>query len=148
MNKGFTLVELMIVVAVIGILAAIAYPSYQESIRKAKRIEAQAEMMDIVKKIQRYKIANFRYLQANGTPITLTNIGEPASLSIPRQGDALYDITLTNVTATTWTLNAIPKTNTTQQVDGALSINHRGEKCWIKGASTCTPSATSNWDGK
>ena len=44
---GFTLIELMIVVAIIGILAAIAYPSYQEYTRKTKRVDAQAEMVNI-----------------------------------------------------------------------------------------------------
>lgn len=154
MNKGFTLIELMIVVAIIGVLAAIAYPSYQNSIRKAHRIEAQADLMDIAKKIQRYKIANFTYLQPPvapsqvGLPITLTNIGETIPLTIPRQGQALYTITLTDVGTNTWTLTATPINNTTQQLDGVLSTNHRGEKCWVKGASTCVLSATSNWDGR
>lgn len=103
--------------------------------------------MDVSKKLQRYKVANFRFLQANNNPITLASIGEMVPLNIPRQGQALYTITLTNVAANTWTLTATPINNTTQQLDGSISTNHRGEKCWTKG-STCIPSATSNWDGR
>lgn len=91
-NTGFTLIEIMIVVTIIGILAAIAYPSYQEYVRKTHRVAVQSEMLDIAKKLQRYKVANFRYLQANGNPITLANIGETATISYPRQGQALYTI--------------------------------------------------------
>lgn len=153
-TKGFTLIELMIVVAIIGILAAIAYPSYLEYVRKTHRQEVKAELIDIAKKIQRYKVANFTYLQPPvapatvGQPITLGNIGETVPLTLPRQGQALYTITLTGVTGNTWTLTATPINGTSQQLDGALSMNHRGEKCWTKGASACTLSATSNWDGK
>lgn len=46
-RSGFTLIELMIVVAVIGILASIAYPSYEDYIRRARRVDAQGIMMDI-----------------------------------------------------------------------------------------------------
>lgn len=145
--SGFTLIELMIVVAIVAILAAIAYPSYQEYVRKTKRVEAQAELMELASKLQRYKVANFTFIQADGNPITLANIGETVPLTIPRQGQALYTVTLTGVTANTWILNAIPISGTSQQTDGHNRLNHRGEKCWTKGG-TCTPSATSNWDGK
>ena len=137
----------MIVVAIIGILAAIAYPSYQEHVRKTKRVEVQAELMELASKMQRYKIANFNFLQANGSPMTLVNIGETVPLTLPRQGQALYTITLTDVSANTWTLNAVPISGTSQQADGHNRLNHRGEKCWNK-ASSCTPSATTNCDSR
>ena len=145
-NKGFNLIELLIVVVVVAVLAAIAYPSYVEYQRKANRVEAQAELLDIAKKLQRYKVANLSY--RNGvTFVTLANIGETVPLNVPRQGTAYYRINLTGVTNNTWLLQAQPINNTIQQLDGALALNHRGEKCWGKGLAACQPSATTNWDG-
>lgn len=152
MNKGFTLIELMIVVAIIGILSAIAYPSYQEHVRKTKRVEVQAELIALASQIQRYKVSNFRFLLANGDPITLATFGYTlnanGSLATPQGSDPLYTVALTNVAANTWTLTATPITASSQENDGVNILNHRGEKCWTRGASTCALSGTSNWDGK
>lgn len=148
-SSGFTLIELMIVVAVIGILAAIAYPSYQDSVRKAKRIDAQSSMIDIATKLQKYKIARFSFEKADGTFVTLADIG--ATNQIPSTGIALYTIALSNQGLGTWTLTATP--TGAQSTDGHLVLNHRGQRCWIKGSdqnggTACIPSATSNWDGR
>lgn len=146
--SGFTLVELMIVVAIIAILAAIAYPSYQDSVRRAKRIDAQSTMMDIASKLQKYKIARFSYEKADGSFVTLPDIS--VSGQIPSSGTALYTVALSAQSMGTWTLTATP-TNA-QTGDGHLVLNHRGQRCWTKasdkGGSACVPSATSNWDGR
>lgn len=148
-KKGFTLIELMIVVAIIAILAAIAYPSYQEYVRKTKRVESQAELISIAGQLQRYKVANFSFEKREGdktVPIILADIGHSALL--PSSGNALYDVSLTDVTANAWTLTATPKNNTTQTMDGIFRLNHRDQRCWDKGKSTCVLSDISNWNGK
>jgi type IV pilus assembly protein PilE len=57
-NKGFTLIEVMIVVALIGILAALAYPSFVDSIRKARRGDAQQGLMEAAQKLETFYARN------------------------------------------------------------------------------------------
>lgn len=152
-QKGFTLIELMIVVAVIAILASIAYPSYKEYVRRTKRVDMQGTLLDIATKIQRYKIANFKVIGATANDMGIAT-------SYPTQGTALYTVSLSPVSGTpaalttqAWRLTATPITGSAQQGDGHLVLNYRGERCWTKGTdinsgTACVPSATTNWDGR
>ncbi|MCU4391460.1 prepilin-type N-terminal cleavage/methylation domain-containing protein [Acinetobacter courvalinii] len=141
-KKGFTLIELMIVVAIVAILAAVAYPSYQQYVKRTKRADAQSEMMMIAHTLSQFKVTRGTYA---GAALTGT-FGVYGSTVTPKSGTALYDLTLTT-SASTWTLTAIPKTGTSQVGDGSIVLNYLGQKCWTKGSS-CTPSATSNWYGR
>lgn len=147
--RGFTLIELMIVVALIAILTSIAYPSYQNSVFKTKRTEAQAEMLDVAQRLQRFKIANFSYVPIvndKEVPVDLEQLQHSGIL--PSQGQRLYTLNLVNVTPTSWTLVATPLAGQQMQYDGVICLNHRQHKFWSKGKTACNLSENSNWSGR
>lgn len=150
-NRGFTLVELMIAVAIVGVLAAFAYPSYQEYTQKTKRVAAQAEILEVSRNLINFKVNNY---SLNG--VSIANLNVPRIL--PRNGQTLYNLVITPsengvMTGDAWVLTATPVDGQQQSGNGHLVLNSRGERCWTKGSdknsgTPCIPSATSNWDGK
>lgn len=138
-SLGFTLIELMIVVAIIAVLAAIAYPSYTQYKIRTNRADVQSEMMNIAQRLQSYYVVNHNYTSAtldNGTTSKDYPISNP-----------VYRVTLVP-SGQTYTLTAEPISGTVQAGNGNVILDSQGRKCWTKTTTACVPSATSNWDGK
>lgn len=133
-QQGFTLIELMITVAIIGVLAAVAYPSYQNSVQKSRRADAQAALVELAGFMERFFTENNRYDQdVGGTAVSL-----PFTAS-PKSGGAFYNLSLSASGLTTFTLQAVPVAGGPQADDdcGTMTLNQAGAKtttgtagCW------------------
>lgn len=139
-QRGFSLIELMIVVAVIGILAAIAYPSYQENVRSTRRADAQGALMAFAAAMERYRTENGTYEKAatggadTGAPLaTLFPSEAPLDGSVK-----FYDLEIKEAKRNSYILEAIPKG--IQSDDGVLRLHSTGKKEWNrKNSGTWVP---------
>jgi type IV pilus assembly protein PilE len=119
--KGFTLIEMMIVVAIVGILAAIAYPSYQQHLQDSRRGECTGAMMSLASAMERDFSRNNAYRDIiNTAPILF-----PGNCPLDG-GTATYNLAIAN-TATTFTITATPVAGGPQASDpcGALTLNQQ-----------------------
>lgn len=133
-NRGFTLIELMTVVAVVGILTAIALPSYNEYIRRGHRADARAGLLQAAQYLERAATANGVY------PTSVTGYTLPVALSWTGTGaDASkrYSIAVAG-TANAFTLTATRKAGTAQATDkcGNLTLTNTGARGMVTGTTT------------
>ncbi|MDO9313458.1 MAG: type IV pilin protein [Burkholderiaceae bacterium] len=104
--RGFTLIELMITVAIVGVLAGIAYPSYREYIDRSRRSEAQGFLMEAAQWMERFYAENYRYDQNTANTAVAELFAEQRFTRSPRDGAASYTLGIQDVTATTFVVRA------------------------------------------
>lgn len=135
LKNGFTLMELMIVVAILAILVAMAYPSYRQYMQRGKRVDAQTEMLKIAQNMQKYYTINHNYTAAK-----LDN--NSTSKDFPSSSNKDYALLLVPGNQS-WTLTATPNSSGFMQSTGNLTLDSMGKQCWEKTSGACEP-----WDGK
>ncbi len=123
-SKGFTLIELMIVVAIIGILAAVAYPSYQEQVRKSRRAEATEALMDLAARMERYYADRGTYATATIAAGAGTDVLDSASTE-----EGYYTLSFNAQAAESYTIQAAPAgVQTADAKCGTFSLTSLGVK--------------------
>ncbi len=142
-QEGVTLIELMVVVAIIAAVFAFAFPSYERYIVRAKRAVGQNVLMQVADRQQQFFMDNKRFAA------DLTNLGftanpfivdDDGASTVAGDVDAVYSVALSNVTATTWTATATPVGaqlsrdtscgNLTMNQAGAKGKSGAGDNCW------------------
>lgn len=127
-HRGFTLIELMIVVAIIAILAGIAWPSYLNHVKSARRADAQGALMGLAQAMEKHFTENGTY---GGAASGGADNGSPAIFATEAPldgGTKFYNLTIDDADGDSYTLLATPKNG--QAGDGIIRLKSTGERAW------------------
>ncbi len=127
-QSGFNLIELLVVVAIVGIIAAFAYPSYLDQVRATKRSDCSGALVSLGSAMERFYSVNSTY---QGAAAGGANTGAPAvySTQCPVDGGAqTYVLTIQAATASTYSLQAAPVADQVNDKCGTLTLTNTGLK--------------------
>ena len=137
--RGFTLIELMIVVAIVAILASIALPSYTSYIARARRADARTQLVQVAQFMQRFYTANDTYIQDRASNLVATQV--PTTLrQSPADTTAIYTLNIATSTTIDFTLQMVPVAGGPMAGDGCgtFTLNSAG----VRGVTGTLPRDT------
>ena len=121
--RGFTLIELMIAVVIVAILAAVALPSYQNSVRKSRRPDAKTALLDLAAREERYYTVNNTYTDV------AANLGFAAfPLNLGTGAKPDYSLSVSAFTATTFSLQATALNDQVNDTCGSYTLDNLGNQ--------------------
>ncbi|MEM1141992.1 MAG: type IV pilin protein [Pseudomonadota bacterium] len=130
-NPGFTLIELMIVLVVIGVLLMVGLPSYQNSVVRSSRSDAQGTLMGFAQAMERFYNQNYSY---DGAAAGGTTTGAPDGSVFPDQapldGQVYYNLTIEAADDAGFTIRATPIAGSRQDGDGIIELDSLGRRGW------------------
>ncbi|MGH1471406.1 MAG: type IV pilin protein [Cellvibrionaceae bacterium] len=146
-HTGFTLIELMIVVAIVAILAAVGIPSYQQYVTKTKRTDCQGVLVNFSLSMERFFAGNNTY---DGAAVGSATTGIPLPTVFPSEcpldsGTKTYDLTIEAADASSYVLRATPKAASGQSNDGLLEYTSAGIKRWDRNNSGTIDAGEDKW---
>ncbi len=146
-QQGFTLIELMVTIAIIGILASIAIPSYQDSVNKSRRADVKAVLLGLANAMERHFTETNNYCDVGGgggaiiascgDPLTIDTGTPNVNYTIPAATATFYTITINTATANTYKLQAVPAGPQAGDKCGTLFLEHTGAKTNSTSATDC-----------
>jgi type IV pilus assembly protein PilE len=143
--RGFTLIELMVAVVIVGILAAVAYPSYQSQVRKSRRTDARNAALDLAARQERY-FSQYNSYSSSVTGTGVNGLGY-SSATITVGGSAWYTASLPVATSTTYTIKLTPIAGTDQVNDPcyAFMVDHLGQTSNVDASSKAIAASVGCW---
>lgn len=124
-HAGFTLIELMITVAIVAILAAVAYPSYRDYIERSRQSEAQGILMESAQWMERFYAENYRY-DENTAGVAVAELFAQRFVQSPRNGAAAYTISVPTATQTGFVVRATRTGSMTGNKCGNFEMTNTG----------------------
>jgi len=148
-SSGFTLLELMFTVAIIGIIVIVSFPSYKGITNQSRRASAQADMLAFAAAMERHKAANFTYVAAatNGLDTGAPKVFQTFSPATGSASNKDYDLTISaiNSNGLAYVLKATPVMASSLANDGTLYVFSDGRKGWDKNNNGVLEAAEYCW---